>query len=62
MQATKAPAHRERVNRTIAALHFIATTFVMYAMVGRRTRQFKMPRPDAYGADACQLWQRGNKR
>jgi len=48
MQATKAPAHRQRVNRSIAALQVIATTFVMNAMVGRRSRQLKMPRPDAY--------------
>ena len=26
----------------------IATTFVMHAMVGRRSSQLKMPRPDAY--------------
>jgi len=48
MLATKAPAHRQRVNRPIAALQVIATTFVMNAMVGRRSRQLKMPRPDAY--------------
>jgi len=52
MLATKAPAHRQRVNRPIAALQVIATTFVMNAMVGRRSRQIKMPRPDAYLAAA----------
>ena len=48
MQATKAPAHRQRVNRPLAILQVIATTFVMNAMVGRQSRQLKMPRPDAY--------------
>jgi len=47
-QATKAPAHRQRVNRPIAALQVIATRFVMNAMFRRRSRQLKMPRPDAY--------------
>jgi hypothetical protein len=37
------PTRSQRVNRAIA------TTFVMHAMVGRRSLQLKMPHPDAYG-------------
>ena len=51
MHATRAPTHRQRVSRGIAALKIIATTFVMHAMVGRRARQLKMPRPAAYDLD-----------
>ena len=50
MQATRTTTHSQRASRVIAALPVIATTFVMHAMVGRRSRQFKMPRPDAYAA------------
>ena len=49
MQAIRAPTRRQRVSRVIAALQFIATTFVIHAMVGRASSQLKMPRPDAYG-------------
>ena len=48
MQAIRAPTRRQRASHVIAALQFIATTFVMHAMVGRRSSQLKMPRPDAY--------------
>ena len=48
MQATKAPARSQRASSVIAALPVIAATFVMHAMLGRRSRQLKMPRPDAY--------------
>ena len=48
MQAIRAPTRRPRVSRVIAALQFIATTFVIHAMVGRASSQLKMPRPDAY--------------
>ena len=50
IQATSAPTRSQRPIRAIIALPVIATTFVMYAMVGRRSRQLKMPRPDAYAA------------
>jgi len=49
MQTTRAPPRSQRASRVIAALLAIATTFVMHAMVGRTSRQLKMPRPDAYG-------------
>jgi len=55
MQATKAPARSQRASSVIAALPVIATTFAMHAMVGRRSRQLKMPRPDAYGLAAANL-------
>ena len=48
MHATRAQTHRQRASHVIAALQFIATTSVMHAMVGRPSRQLKMPRPDAY--------------
>jgi len=48
MQTTRAPPRSQRASRVIAALQAIATTFVMHAMVGCRSRQLKMPRPDAY--------------
>ena len=48
MQATKAPAGSQRASSVIAALPVIATTFAMHAMVGCRSRQLKMQRPDAY--------------
>ena len=48
MHATKAQTRRPRASRHVAALQFIATTFVMHAMVGRASCQLKMPRPDAY--------------
>ena len=48
MQATTAQAHSQRASRVIAALHFVTTTFVMHAMVGRRSHQIKMPRQAPY--------------
>ena len=48
MRKTRAPTQSQRAIGHIAALQFIATMFVMYAMVGRSTLQFKMPRLDAY--------------
>lgn len=49
MRKTRAPTQSQRAIGHITALQFIATMFVMYAMVGRSTLQFKMPRLDAYG-------------
>ena len=49
MQPTKMPTRSKRASRVITASLIIATMFVMHAMVGRRSRQLKMPRPDAYG-------------
>jgi len=48
MQATRATPRSQRASRAITVSLVIATTFVMDAMVGRRSRQLKMPRPDAY--------------
>lgn len=48
MRKTRAPTQSQRAIGHIAALQFIATMFVMHAMVGRSTLQFKMPRLDAY--------------
>ncbi len=48
MQPTSAPTHSQQATRVIAALQIIATTFVMHAMVGRHSAQFKTPRLDAY--------------
>ena len=48
MRKTRAPTQSQRAIGHITALQFIATMFVMYAMVGRSTLQFKMPRLDAY--------------
>ena len=48
MRKTRAPTQSQRAIGHITALPFIATMFVMYAMVGRSTLQFKMPRLDAY--------------
>ena len=42
------PTRSQRASRVITASLIIATTFVMRAMVGRRSSQLKMPRPDAY--------------
>ena len=53
MQATKAPARRQRTSRVIAAPQLIATTFVMHAMVERYARQLKMPSLDAYSVQGC---------
>jgi len=50
MQANRAPTRSQRASSIIAALPVIATTFAMHAIVGCRSRQLKMPRPDAYGA------------
>ena len=52
VQAANVATRSQRVNRIVATLQIIATTFVMHAMVGRRSRQFKMPRPDAYPESA----------
>ena len=49
MRKTRAPTQSQRAIGHIAALQSIATMFVMHAMVGRSTLQFKMPRLDAYG-------------
>ena len=48
MRKTRAPTQSQRAIGHITALQFIATMFVMYAMVGRSPLQFKMPRLDAY--------------
>ena len=50
MRKTRAPTQSQRAIGHIAALQSIATMFVMHAMVGRSTLQFKMPRLDAYCA------------
>ena len=50
MRKTRAPTQSQRAIGHITALQFIATMFVMYAMVGRSPLQFKMPRLDAYCA------------
>ena len=50
MRKTRAPTQSQRAIGHIAALQSIATMFVMHAMVGRSTLQFKMPRLDAYTA------------
>ena len=52
MRKTRAPTQSQRAIGHIAALQSIATMFVMHAMVGRSTLQFKMPRLDAYVAGA----------
>ena len=49
MQVTSAPTGSQRASCVIAALQVMATTFDMHAMVRRRSRQIKVPRPDAYG-------------
>ena len=48
MHATRAQTRRQRASHVIAALQFIATTFVMHVMVGCSSDQIKMPRSDAY--------------
>lgn len=53
MRKTRAPTQSQRAIGHITALPFIATMFVMYAMVGRSTLQFKMPRLDAYPEEFC---------
>ena len=50
MRKTRAPTQSQRAIGHIAALQSIATMFVMHAMVGRSTLQFKMPRLDAYSS------------
>lgn len=50
MRKTRAPTQSQRAIGHIAALQSIAIMFVMNAMVGRSTLQFKMPRLDAYFA------------
>ena len=50
MLDTRTTAHSHRANRGTATLRTIATTFNMNAMVAARSRQIKVPRPDAYGA------------
>ena len=52
MRKTRAPTQSQRAIGHITALPFIATMFVMYAMVGRSPLQFKMPRLDAYHSSA----------
>ena len=52
MRKTRAPTQSQRAIGHITALPFIATMFVMYAMVGRSPLQFKMPRLDAYPTPA----------
>ena len=48
MQPTRATTRSQHASRVIAALQLIVITFVMHAMLGRRSSQLKMPRPDAY--------------
>ena len=48
MQTTRAPTQSQRAIGHIAVLQFIATMFVIQAMLERSSLQFKMPRPDAY--------------
>jgi hypothetical protein len=48
MRKTRAATQSQRAIGHIAALQFIATMFVMHAMVGRSTLQFKMPRLTAH--------------
>ena len=55
MRKTRAPTQSQRAIGHIAALQSIATMFVMHAMVGRSTLQFKMPRLDAYAVDGASL-------
>ena len=56
MRKTRAPTQSQRAIGHIAALQSIATMFVMHAMVGRSTLQFKMPRLDAYTKRATPAW------
>ena len=58
MLDTRTTAHSHRANRRIATLRTIATTFNMNAIVAARSRQIKVPRPDAYIADAAVLAER----
>lgn len=53
MQADKIAPRSQRASCAIAVLPSIATTFAMHAMLGRRLRQLKMPRPDAYHCAAA---------
>ena len=55
MQTTKMTTRRQRASCVITALQFIATTFVIHAMVRRASSQLKMPRPDAYSVWAWHL-------
>ena len=48
MQTTTMTTRHQRASRVITALQFIANTFAMHAMLGRRSSQLKMARPDAY--------------
>lgn len=52
VQAANVATRSQRVNRVVATLQIIATTFVMHAMFGCRSPQLKMPRPDAYAPSA----------
>lgn len=52
MQATKALTHSQRASQALVVFQITAITFGMSAMVGRHPPQLKMPRLDAYGADA----------
>lgn len=48
MQTANVVTRSQRVNRVVATLQIFATTFFMHPMVGCRSHQLKMPRPDAY--------------
>ena len=48
MQVSSAPTRSQRASCVIAVLQVIAITFAMHAMVTRRSRQFKMQRPDCW--------------
>ncbi len=58
MRKTRAPTQSQRAIGHIAALQSIATMFVMHAMVGRSTLQFKMPRLDAYPCAVVSILQK----
>ena len=61
MMDTRTTAHSHRTNRGTAALRTIATTFNMNAMVAARSRQIKVPRPDAYSSAGSGELQTGVK-
>ena len=46
------PTLRQYATTAITSLHAVPNMFVMGAMLGRPADQLKMPRPDAYEADA----------
>jgi hypothetical protein len=49
MHTTKTTPCSQRRRLASAPIQIISTTFIIDAMVGRCLRQFKMPRPNAYG-------------